>query len=70
MADGFGFLQIVKSKHVNLVDLVDARNTNKKVKIFPSVHALRNYTLKNKKIFPKKSAKAGGLLKHLLREIL
>ncbi|KAJ5950406.1 uncharacterized protein N7479_008819 [Penicillium vulpinum] len=55
--------------HVNLVDLVDARRTGKKVKHFSSATALRTYTRATEKIFPKSAAKADGFLKALLRAI-
>jgi hypothetical protein len=58
--------QAVKSKHINLVDLVYHRDT---VRIFPSINALAKYSKKKKKIFPKESAKAGGILRYLLRPI-
>lgn len=56
--------------HVNLVDLTESPTTGIKVEIFPSVEALREYTLEKGKIFPKEEAYAGGLLKTLLRQIL
>ncbi|PGG95019.1 hypothetical protein AJ79_10317 [Helicocarpus griseus UAMH5409] len=59
----------LRSVHVNIVDLVDARRTGKKVKTFRSEAALRNYTLRTERIFPKKAAKGDGFLKALLREI-
>ncbi|PPQ83719.1 hypothetical protein CVT25_006123 [Psilocybe cyanescens] len=58
--------RVVKSTHVNLVDMVD-RNEEVPEK-FPSVAALRQYSIENHKIFPKENAYAGGLLKNLLRE--
>lgn len=54
---------------VNLVDLIDSRRTGKKVKLFPSKNALRNYSIKHDKIFPKRQAKADGFLCALLIEI-
>lgn len=54
--------------HVNLVDLVDTAGRD--VKLFKSVGALREYTIKTGKYFPKGSAHAGGVLKFLLRDIL
>ena len=59
----------MKSKHVNLVDLVDARDRNVKARLFPNLRALRRYTIWTEKYFPKEDAKAGGLLKYLLREM-
>ncbi|KAI0263444.1 hypothetical protein BC834DRAFT_827638 [Gloeopeniophorella convolvens] len=57
----------VKSKHVNLVDLVYHEG---QVRVFPSIKALAKYSRKAKKIFPLNEAKAGGILKYLLRPIL
>jgi len=57
----------VKSKHVNLVDLVYHSD---EVQTHHSVTALAKYSLKHKKIFPKEPAKAGGVLRYLLRPIL
>ena len=58
--------QAVKARHVNLVDLVYHSD---KVQTFPSIKALAKYSKKHKKIFPKESAKAGGILRYLLRPI-
>ncbi|KAH7162403.1 hypothetical protein B0J13DRAFT_9682 [Dactylonectria estremocensis] len=59
----------VQRTHVNLVDLVESPTTGQKAKIFPTVEALRKYTIDEKKIFPRDEAYAGGLLKTLLRQI-
>ncbi|KAL4250185.1 hypothetical protein AB1N83_014280 [Pleurotus pulmonarius] len=59
---------IVMSKHINLVDLVDSPTGH--VVSFASLEALAAYTISTRKVFPKGSAYAGGLLKYLLREIL
>ncbi|KAI0253600.1 hypothetical protein BJV78DRAFT_1193282 [Lactifluus subvellereus] len=56
----------VRSKHINLVDLVYHAD---KVEVFPSVKALAKYSKKQNKIFPRASAKAGGILRYLLRHI-
>jgi hypothetical protein len=55
---------------VNIVDLVDARGDPSAVRIFPSVQQLSAYTKKTQKFFPSNDAKAGGLLRKLLRQIL
>jgi hypothetical protein len=55
---------------VNLVDLVDTPRTSTKVRIFKSLKELQDYTIKNRKYFPKEDAYAGGLLRFLLREII
>ena len=62
--------QLVRSTHVNLVDFIDTRITGKPIEIFETVKELRNYTRKNKKYYPKESAKESGVLKYLLRKIL
>jgi hypothetical protein len=56
----------IKKTHVNLVDLVDRPNN---IRIFATEVALSDYTKEKGKIFPKKNAYAGGLLKYLLRNI-
>ena len=63
-------MQALSKVHVNLVDLVDARCRGRKgdVKIYKTVHQLREYTFRTKKIFPKQNAKAGGVLRALLRQ--
>ncbi|KAG8741842.1 hypothetical protein FRC10_002352 [Ceratobasidium sp. 414] len=61
--------KLVERTHVNLVDLVDMPNTNRPVQQFKSVGALSVYSKKGKKIFPRDEAKAGGILKHLLRQL-
>ncbi|KAG8723758.1 hypothetical protein FRC09_001844 [Ceratobasidium sp. 395] len=60
----------IKKIHVNLVDLVDQPNTRITVKRFKNRLALSTYSVAEEKIFPKNDAKAGGILKHLLRQIL
>ncbi|KAH7317999.1 hypothetical protein B0J17DRAFT_584316 [Rhizoctonia solani] len=62
--------QLVKSMHVNIVDLVDTPATQEPVTYFPSETALSNYTIQTGKYFPKENAYAGGLLKYLLRNII
>ncbi|KAF8988974.1 hypothetical protein BDQ17DRAFT_1257362 [Cyathus striatus] len=60
----------VKHVHINLVDLVDTKRTGSSIKRFNSEVALSNYTMSTEKIFPKLEARAGGILKFLLRNIL
>jgi hypothetical protein len=55
--------------HVNIVDLVDRRNTGQPVRVFQSEEALSAYTKQTGKFFPKENAYAGGLLRFLLRRI-
>jgi hypothetical protein len=51
---------------VNIVDLVDCRRTGEEVTRFESRAALRVYTRRKSKMFPKEEAKANGLLAALL----
>jgi hypothetical protein len=44
-------------------------NTGQSVRHFKTMRKLSAYTMKTKKIFPKEDAKAGGILKYLLRQI-
>ncbi|KAI9851244.1 MAG: hypothetical protein M1838_004163 [Thelocarpon superellum] len=62
--------EIFKGMFVNLVDLVDTANTGDEVTQFGSLEELKEYTINTGKYFPKESAYAGGMLKHLLREIV
>lgn len=66
----FCYLQIVQQTHVNLVDLVDTPTTHRRIRLFSSVEELSEYSLRTRKIFPKENAKAGGLLRFLLRHIM
>ncbi|KAG6819153.1 hypothetical protein H0H93_014834 [Arthromyces matolae] len=65
-----GCRKAVKSAYVNLVDLVDFPNTGDPVKRFATEEQLSGYTKATGKFFPRDDAKAGGLLKHLLRNIM
>ncbi|KAG6864708.1 hypothetical protein C0991_007747 [Blastosporella zonata] len=65
-----GCRDAVKATFVNLVDLVDLPNSEKPLHLFTSEAALSEYTLREHKVFPKGSAYAGGLLRHLLRQIM
>ncbi|KAJ7160550.1 hypothetical protein C8R43DRAFT_1105187 [Mycena crocata] len=55
---------------VNIFDLVDAKRTGLPVKQHSSEAALRNYTKRTKKIFPKHIAKGNPFLRVLLIELL
>lgn len=61
----------VRRTHVNLVDLIDndVRNAGGQVKKFKTLRQLREYTHETEKYFPKNPAKAGGILKALLRDM-
>ncbi|EIN03758.1 hypothetical protein PUNSTDRAFT_77588 [Punctularia strigosozonata HHB-11173 SS5] len=61
--------QAVKRIHVNIVDLLDARARGEQVRLHRNMHQLAQYSIRTGKIFPKKQAKAGLLLKYLLRQI-
>ncbi|PPQ96285.1 hypothetical protein CVT26_005645 [Gymnopilus dilepis] len=54
------------SKNVNLVDLVGSHTC---VRTFSTVEELSIYSFKTHRIFPKDKAKAGGLLRYLLRHL-
>jgi len=62
--------EAVRATHVNIVDLVENRNSGRRVRIFSSEEALSEYTIANGKFFPKENAYAGGLLRFLLRQIM
>ncbi|KAK0211446.1 hypothetical protein IW262DRAFT_366329 [Armillaria fumosa] len=59
----------VKSVFVNICDLVDYPATQVRPPVFATVAELAEYSRSNRKIYPKENAKAGGLLKFLLRTI-
>jgi len=59
----------VKSVHANIVDYIEAKRIDVQVKKFKSVRALANYSYRQGKIFPLAQAKAGGVLKYLLKEL-
>ncbi|KAG9847636.1 hypothetical protein KCU98_g3831, partial [Aureobasidium melanogenum] len=61
--------KILKKTHVNLVDLMNARRTHKKVGKFDTEKQLSKYSRETGKIYPKKDAK-GDVVKVLLRHIL
>ena len=63
-------LQKVVHTHVNILDLVESKKTHKKVRVFTSVQDLSNYTKHTERFFPINHAKAGGVLRYLLRHIL
>ncbi|GAB7347992.1 hypothetical protein MBLNU459_g5490t1 [Dothideomycetes sp. NU459] len=50
----------LQNTHVNIVDLMDARRTGQRVKVFGSYAALRNYTFATGRIVSKKVAKGKG----------
>jgi hypothetical protein len=58
----------VVKKHVNLVDLVHGSKVE--VRIFKTEKQLSEYTIATGKFFPKESAKDGGVLRALRRQIL
>jgi len=66
-------LEALSKVHVNLVNLISHRhNRNVELKLFPSYHALKTWTLGGKKgarIFPKKLAKEEGFIKALLKDL-
>ncbi|KAL6299686.1 hypothetical protein BKA93DRAFT_741902 [Sparassis latifolia] len=58
--------KILNRTWVNLVDLIDCRRTGQPVKRHASCNALREYSRRTKKIFPKARAKANVFLAALL----
>ncbi|EGN97585.1 hypothetical protein SERLA73DRAFT_57238 [Serpula lacrymans var. lacrymans S7.3] len=60
----------IKGVFVNITDLVDTPRTGESVKLFKSESALADYTITSDKFFPREEAKAGGILKFLLRQIM
>jgi hypothetical protein len=61
--------QLLKGKHVNIFDLVDAARSGTAARTFPTSQQLADYTMDNDKIFPKKAAKSNKLLKFMLRHL-
>lgn len=58
----------LKRKLVNIVDLIDARRTNKKVQVWTDFQAFRKYTLKKEhRISTEEAKKDGGYLASLLQ---
>ncbi|KAF9461434.1 hypothetical protein BDZ94DRAFT_813034 [Collybia nuda] len=72
--------ETVQNAHVNLIDLVDFKNHIQhdgdscpvivNFEVFETEDELADYTIATSKYFPKEHAKAGGLLRFLLRRIL
>lgn len=54
---------------VNIYDLIDARNAGLFPQRFPTQRVLSEYTMRTKRIFPKKRAKKGGPVSALLAHI-
>ncbi|KAK0438341.1 uncharacterized protein EV420DRAFT_1280067, partial [Desarmillaria tabescens] len=61
---------VIRRVHVNICDLVDYPATTIPPRVFLTESALAAYSRSNGKIYPKDNAKAGGLLKFLLRHII
>ncbi|PNP57136.1 hypothetical protein THARTR1_02978 [Trichoderma harzianum] len=60
----------LKTKLVNIVDLIDARRTNKKVRVWRDFQAFRKYTLqKEHRISVDEAKKDGGYLSSLLQHL-
>ena len=62
-------LQELLNTHVNLVDLVDPSLNTKQIQKFDDVKGLAKYSRKHGKYFPREEAKAGGVLRVLLRRL-
>ncbi|MCJ1439107.1 hypothetical protein MMC27_008498 [Xylographa pallens] len=63
------FVQILRSVHINLLDLIGSRRKGTKVRKFSNAEELRTYTINEDKIFPKKKTKTDGLIRIFLRGI-
>ncbi|CAE6387535.1 unnamed protein product [Rhizoctonia solani] len=61
--------RLIKSLYINIVDLVDQPVTNVRVGYFRTEQELASYTREKEKFYSLQAAKAGGLLKRLLRFI-
>ncbi|KAF7367751.1 hypothetical protein MSAN_00839100 [Mycena sanguinolenta] len=55
--------QVLRTTWINIFDLLDAKRTGRPVKKHASAKALREYTKREDKIFPKKDAKKNRFLK-------
>lgn len=62
-------MQLMDAVFVNICDLVDAPLSGREVPLFDSEYDLAEYSKESRKIYPKENAKAGGLLRYLLRRI-
>jgi len=62
--------ELVGRTHVNLVDLVGHGRTGLPVQTFSTVEELSAHTICTEKYFPREHAKAGGVLRYLLRHII
>jgi hypothetical protein len=62
-----GYVQALKTVHVNIYDLLDAVNAGTQVRRFENQRALAKYCKETGKIYPKKKAKESGPVRHLLR---
>ncbi|RPD61910.1 hypothetical protein L226DRAFT_571306 [Lentinus tigrinus ALCF2SS1-7] len=60
--------KIVKGTHVNLVDFVERRDLDQPVRVFPSEHALAEYSKKHKKIFSKSQCQRREPPERLVKE--
>ncbi|TVY39611.1 hypothetical protein LOCC1_G005830, partial [Lachnellula occidentalis] len=59
----------LKDVWINIYDLLDAVKKGKQPRRFPSQRALAHYTIKFRKIYPKKQAKEEGAVRALLAHI-
>lgn len=61
--------QVLRYKHVNVLDFIDARRAHRQVELHHSASALAEYTRETERFFPLKDAKGEKLIKILLRHI-
>lgn len=60
---------IMRYKHVNIYDLIEADQLGTPVKVFDTVEELAIYTRQEGLTFPRNNAVAGGFLRYFLRRI-
>jgi hypothetical protein len=63
------FQIVVRHKHVNIYDLIEADRIGTPVEVFDSVEDLGYYTYNTGKVFPRDNAVSGGFLRFLLRHV-
>lgn len=62
--------KLVKSTHVNLIDLIDAFGNGKQVTLHKSEKDLREYTRQTERYFPRERIGRDGVLRYLRRRIV
>ncbi|KAJ3491589.1 hypothetical protein NLI96_g586 [Meripilus lineatus] len=62
--------ELVSNLHINIVDLIEHGRLLERVRVFPTVVELSEYTRSTGRIFPRDHELAGGVLRYLLRHIV